>query len=251
MNISDQYQAFYNACDELRSAKIIIADAKVSKILRSVINCSPLLEIIGEALVGFNYQQELSKATDKTITSGSRIILPSEPYKVIALVFTILNEIDAKNLDLQEFVAENFPQESLIDSFRLFANSLIIPFRDYLCQWVGFKEAPKQEEVLPTEEIIEECEVEATQDPTDLFFEDVVMILNQIKETIKLDTKIKKDRLDELNITINALIEVCDMRNFKIFNALLISLNNLISPVKSVRFYNMELQNRIAKFYGL
>ena len=93
-------------------------------------------------------------------------------------------------------------------------------------------------------EVVEEQDV-------DQFFEDVTMILNQIKETVNLDSKIKPDRLDELNITINALLEVVKMQNFKIFNALLISLNNLLSSVKSVRFYNMELQNRLAKFYGV
>ena len=75
------------------------------------------------------------------------------------------------------------------------------------------------------------------------------IILNQIKETINLDSRIKKDRLDELNITIDALLAVLEMQNLKIMNALLISLNNLIGPIKSVRFYYMELQNRLAQFY--
>ena len=83
----------------------------------------------------------------------------------------------------------------------------------------------------------------------DNLFDDLSMILNQIKETINLDSRIKKDRLDELNITIDALLAVLEMQNLKIMNALLISLNNLIGPIKSVRFYYMELQNRLAQFY--
>ena len=256
MEIIQQYKSFWDACDELKSAKIIIADSKISKVLKSIVACPPLLEIVGEALVGYNFANELSKCTSNLTQNGSKITLPSEPYRVIAFVFSLLSEFDSKHMDLQEFISQYYPQESLTDSFALFNQNLMEPFRDYLCEWVGFKERKEETdtEQSSSEEKLEEIPTDTPQeqkDETQIFFDDVEMILNQIKETINLDSKIKKDRLDELNITINALLETIKIKNFKIFNALLISLNNLITPVKSVRFYNMELQNRIAKFYSL
>ena len=257
MELTEQYKAFWDACEDLKSSKIIIADAKVSKVLRSVVSCPALVEIVGEALVGYNFSNELGKLVTTGLDGKARITLPSEPYRVIAFVFSLLSEFDSRRLDLQEFISQYFPEESLIESFRDFNEQLITPFRDYLCEWVGFKERKEEDSVVKINstdvETIENKEEENAVEEKDVdqFFEDITMILNQIKETINLDSKIKPDRLDELNITINALLEVVNMQNFKIFNALLISLNNLLSPIKSVRFYNMELQNRLAKFYGV
>lgn len=253
MEYLEQCQAFWEACDELRNSKIIIADSKVSKVLKSVVSCPALVEIVGEALVGYNLTNELNKLTGTGLNGKPKLELPNEPYRVIALVFSLLSEFDARRLDFQEFIAQYFPQESLTDSFNDFNEKLLLPFRDYLCEWVGFKE--KKDEPAQIVEEVEECDCpECTAgelNSIEQFFEDVNMILNQIQETIKLDSKIKQDRLDDLNITINALYDVTAMQNFKIFNALLISLNTLLAPIKSVRFYNMELQNRIAAFYEI
>ena len=108
---------------------------------------------------------------------------------------------------------------------------------------------PVTEEVFDAREEIEEEDDECGVDTAEALFADLKVILNQIKETVNLDTKIKQDRLDDLNITIDALLATIELGNFKILNALLISLNNMLAPIRSVRFYNMELQNRLAKFY--
>lgn len=267
MEIEEQYQAFCDACEELRSAKIILADAKVSKILRSIVSSPNLVEIVGDALVGYDFEEELSKCTGTDMEGNQHITLPAEPYRVIALVFSILSEFDGRKLDLQEFVHQYFNAENLTQSFARFNNEMIEPFRVFLCEWVGYKTKKEKiedmlfakEEVenkVEDEEISEDkececdcCECECEEDSPEALFEDLKVIFNQIKETIKLDTKIKQDRLDDLNITLDGLLASIELANFKILNALLISLNNLLTPIKSVRFYNMELQNRLAKFY--
>ena len=252
MELNEQYQAFCNACDDLRASKIILADAKVSKILRSVVSCPSLVEIIGDALVGYNYANELGKCVTTDLEGNKHINLPPEPYRVIALVFSILTEFDTRRLDLQEFVEQYFHADGIQESFERFCEELIVPFCDFLCDWVGYKTGKKEEESMNSnEEVMDmrEENTEETGDTAEALFADLKIILNQIKETVNLDTKIKPDRLDDLNITLDALLESLELRNFKILNALLISLNNMLTPIKSVRFYNMELQNRLAKFY--
>ena len=251
----EQYEAFCQACDELKNSKIILADAKVSKVLRSIVSSPTLVEIIGDALVGYNYANELSKCTTTDLEGNMHIELPAEPYRVIALVFSILTEFDTRRLDLQEFVEQYFAAENLTESFNRFCNELIVPFRNFLCEWVEYKtkkgsnDMPVTEEVFDAREEIEEEDDECGVDTAEALFADLKVILNQIKETVNLDTKIKQDRLDDLNITIDALLATIELGNFKILNALLISLNNMLAPIRSVRFYNMELQNRLAKFY--
>lgn len=264
MEVTEQYQAFCDACEELKNAKIILADAKVSKVLRSIVSSPNLVEIIGEALVGYDFDAELNKCTETDLEGNEHINLPPEPYRVIALVFSILTEFDGRRLDLQEFVHQYFNAENLAQSFERFNKELVEPFRNYLCDWVGYKTNKEKDMLKPKEEkeeILEEIETnddcgceccceDAEDDSPEALFEDLKVIFNQIKETIKLDTKIKPDKLDDLNITLDGLLESIELCNFKILNALLISLNNLLAPIKSVRFYNIELQNRLAKFYS-
>lgn len=250
MEVNEQYQAFCDACDDLKDSKIILADAKVSKILRSIVSCPSLVEIVGDALVGYNFDSELSKYEGTDLEGNSKINLPAEPYRVIAFVFSLLTEIDSRRVDLQEFVHQFFNEENLTESFNRFNEELIEPFKNFLCEWVGFKKQKPDDN--DTDETVCKCEAsEDLQDDKDVdnLFDDLAMILNQIKETVNLDSKIKQDRVDELNITIDALLAVLEMKNLKIMNALLISLNYLLMPVKSVRFYNMELQNRLVSFY--
>ena len=251
MELNEQYEAFCNACDDLRASKIILADAKVSKILRSVVSCPSLVEIIGDALVGYNYANELGKCTTTDLEGNKHINLPPEPYRVIALVFSILTEFDTRRLDLQEFVEQYFHADTIQESFVRFCEEMVVPFCNFLCEWVGYKTGKKEETVSENEEVVDmrEDTNECGIDSVEALFADLKIILNQIKETVTLDTKIKADRLDDLNITLDALQESLELKNFKILNALLISLNNMLSPIKSVRFYNMELQNRLAKFY--
>lgn len=252
MNTNEQYQAFYDACQELKDSKIILADSKVSKLLRAVVSCPSLVEIVGDAMVGYNFTAEMDKYVSSDLEGNQQINLPAEPYRVIAFVFCLLTEFDTNHLDLQEFVHQYFYADNLTESFERFNNEIITPFRDNLCEWVGFKKKKTEDNPMNETETVCNCEANEGQQSNqdiDNLFDDLVMILNQIKETINLDSRVKKDRLDELNITIDALLLTLEMKNLRIMNALLISLNNLLAPIKSVRFYNMELQNRLAEFY--
>lgn len=260
MATKESFSEFVNACKELKNSKIILADAKVSAILRSIVSNPTLVEVVGETLVGYNFLNELENLTRNT--DGA--LLPSEPRKIIAFVFSLLSEIDARRIDLQEFVDQYCKADSLVESFGRFNNELIDPFCYYLCDWVNVSH--DADDVCTCDECEEDegcdddecdccdCEREVvtkTGDVVDEFFDDVRTILTQIRDTVALDSKIKADPLADINITLNAMFEAIDLQNIKIFNALLISLNNLLRSVKSVRFYHMELGNRVAEFYKI
>ena len=259
MATKEQFEAFVNACQELKDSKIILADAKVSAILRSIVSNPTLVEVVGETLVGYNFLNELDTLT----RSKTGALLPSEPRKIIAFVFSLLSEIDARRLDLQEFVDQYCKADTLAESFERFNKELIDPFCHYLCDWVN-ADHNNEDDVCHCDECEDDCEcdeecdcsecLEDEGEPIDEvgeFFSDVRVILNQIRDTIALDSKIKADRLADINITLSAMFEAIDLENIKIFNALLISLNNLLHSVKSVKYYYMELGNRVADFYKI
>jgi len=256
MIIDEQFQIFNEACDELQNSKIILADAKVSKLLRSIVSSPNLVEIIGNALVGYNFENEFSKCVSKTADGVTSLTIPAEPYKVVALVFSLLTEFDSHRIDLQEFILNYFKTGNLTKSFEHFNKELIAPFQHYMNKFAGQDDdsEPTQldlEEAITNDADVEETsqEVDDKDTPTKLFA-DLKVIFEQIQETVQSDSRLRQEQKDDLNITIEALLETLRLKNFKLLNALLISLNNMIGNLKSTKYYHQELQNRLAKFYN-
>ncbi len=256
MIIDEQYQIFNEACDELQNSKIILADAKVSKLLRSIVSSPTLVEIVGDALVGYNFDNEFSKCVSKTADGTTTLNLPSEPYKIVALVFSLLSEFDSHRMDLQEFILNYFKSDNLTQSFENFNRELIAPFQHYMNKFSGQEEEDEpvkldlEEAITPDADVEDEPKEEIVdKDTPSKLFADLKVIFEQIQETIQSDSRLRQEQKDDLNITLEALQETLTLKNFKLLNALLISLNNMIVNLKSTKYYHQELQNRLAKFY--
>ena len=252
-NVMDKkIEEFYNACTDMTNAKLILADSKIGKILKCITSSSELISAVGETLINFNFESEFSKAQVKNELKTLYFKLPEEKTRLVALVYNILSAIDTHQLDLHSFIRDFFINEigDLSYGFTNFVYTMIFPFRDALCEMVGCGE--NKTEAYETENQTEEESEESVEEQGVFveFFDDLSTILTQIKEVVNVDPKVKEDRKCDINITIEALLTSIDICNLKILNALLISLNNLIAPIKSVRLYNQELQERLVRFYG-
>lgn len=244
---------FYDACTDLQNAKLILAEAKIGKILKTIMESPDLFATVGECLINFNYDAEFQKAQVKKDAETCYFQLPADKEKLIGLVFNILSDCDNHKMDLHAFLKDFFVNDGgdMGYAFLNFVHKVVFPFRDALCSiMVGEDIEEPQEEVQ--EEMQEFVEPEEPQegDLIGEFYRDVTNILKVIKETIALDYRVKPDRRDEINITIDAMLESMDMGNLKIMNALMISLYYLLKPIKSVRYYKEELENRVRDFYA-
>ena len=247
---------FYNACTDLQNAKLLLADAKIGKILKCITASSELFAAVGECLVNFNFETEFRKAQVQRESKNLYFALPSDRSKLVALVFNILSSCDTHQLDLHALIRDFFTNDSddMSYGFLNFVHKIVFPFRDALCSMVGFgddEQEPVEDEEEETCEVCEddECEIDE-EDLLGNFFSDVSTILSRIREVVKDDPKTKQDRKEEILITLDALFQTIDLGNLKIMNALLISLYYLLANVKSVRFYKTELEERFAKFYS-
>lgn len=303
MDADQKIQTFYKACSDMKSSKFILAETKISAILRSIVNSPELVSIVSDALAGFNFSTEFNKIQVKNELRRVNLVLPADQQKLVAIVFSLLSEIDAHRLDFHDFIYSYFDAggSPLVECFGRFVSTIIIPFRNTLCELAGFEvpstneaeddEEEKEDEEKPMEDedydepllpsfLNDEEEDEKQEDDmfdnnydndyeqddenyedntsyerpnqnsqVEEFFDDVTIILNQIKDTVNNDNRIREDRLNELNITLDASLKAIEFKSLKIFNALMISLNNLLHNVRSTKFYNNELQNRIAEFY--
>lgn len=299
MDANAKIQAFYKACTDTKNAKFILAESKISEILRAIVNSPELVSVVSDSLAGFNFSSEFNKIQVKNEMRRINIILPKDEHKLVAIVFSLLGEIDAHRVDFHDFIFSYFDagNSTLLECYDRFVQTIIMPFRDTLCEMVGYdvpqeddeefdavdedvdyiddeQENEDEDTILPSgwqdddetqedndmldyndyddqeDNYIQDDQDEGYQtDRIEEFFNDVTVIINQIQDTINNDSRIKADRKDELNITLDAILLAIDYRSLKIFNALMISLNEMLKNVRSTKFYNNELQNRIAEFY--
>lgn len=117
---------FITACDELRSCKYILAENKIAALLKAIADNKQLYSMFAASLYDFNYQ-----ATFDECVMGNCFSLPTEPQKVVALVFRILVDLDSGKMPLQNFLEAYFYGESINDAYARFGLEVIAPFETY------------------------------------------------------------------------------------------------------------------------
>lgn len=117
---------FISACDALRNCKFVIAETKISALLKAIADNKQLYSMFGAALYGFDYQTVFSECI-----SDNGFSLPTEPKKAIALVFRLLLDIDEERIPLQNFLEAYFYSVSVNESYARFCLEVIVPFEKY------------------------------------------------------------------------------------------------------------------------
>lgn len=117
---------FLTACDNLKNSKYVIAETKITALLKAVADNKQIYSMFGAALCDFDYKREFTDCV-----SGHGFSLPSDPQKAIALVFRILIDIDNGKMPLANFLEAYFYSESLNESYARFGLEVIAPFESY------------------------------------------------------------------------------------------------------------------------
>lgn len=123
---ADGLGEFLTACAALKNCKFVVAENKMSAVLKSIADNKQLYSMFGVALYGFNYRVAFSECV-----GNGGFFLPTEPKKAIALVFRILIDIDSGKMSLQNFLEAYFYSESINESFSRFLLEVIAPFEAY------------------------------------------------------------------------------------------------------------------------
>src|SRR5574344_432748 len=90
---------FVDSCDDMINGKFILADVKITKILNMIAGSEELYRYISECMTGFDFSREFHRAELKNNLNGGEFITPSDPQKLVAFVFCLLVECDAKRID--------------------------------------------------------------------------------------------------------------------------------------------------------
>lgn len=123
---SDGFGEFLTACEALRNCKFVVAENKISALLKAIADNKQLYSMFGVALYGFDYKTTFTECIGSNVFS-----LPADTKKAIALVFRILLDIDAGKMSLQNFLEAYFYSVSINESYARFCLEIIAPFERY------------------------------------------------------------------------------------------------------------------------
>lgn len=123
---ADGLGEFCSACEALRNCKFVVAETKISALLKSIADNRRLYSMFGVALYGFDYKNTFAECVGNNVFS-----LPADRKKAVALVFRILLDIDDGIMSLQNFLEAYFYGVSVNESFARFCLELIVPFESY------------------------------------------------------------------------------------------------------------------------
>lgn len=134
MNTREELDNFLIRADELIQSSYILADIKIVNLLKTIAGSKTILAIFENSLQGFDYNAAQKKYLVKSAyLSGEKgeFVMPGTTRELLAFVFYILVEIDAKKLDLSEFINRYFYEDgSFSAGYSAFIKNMIVPLKD-------------------------------------------------------------------------------------------------------------------------
>lgn len=221
-----EIKQFLDACDELVDCKFLVAEYKLSKMLKALASTQEVCNLVGECLEQFNRDREFAKAYMEDKLGNFYVDMPDEEYKIVALVFCTLVDIDGKKIDFTDFVMRFFGREE--NPYEAFVQTMIIPFRNLIEE--AFSDNNQESE----EEQDDEFEDNAEQgDKFDLAERVAVQILSEI-QFVRQDYNVEK-----VSQIARAIIKTSSMKDEDVTKALIGGLR--FYKLKQIRFMIKEL----------
>lgn len=134
MAVREELDAFIERADEFIDSKYILADIKIVNLLKTIAQSDILVALFKNCLTDFDYQSAQKKYLVKSqylSVDKGEFVMPPNSRELLAFVFNLLMDFDAKRLDLSEFISKYFFVDgSFSSSYDAFINSMIKPFRN-------------------------------------------------------------------------------------------------------------------------
>lgn len=123
---SDGLGEFLSACEALKNCKYVLAESKITALLKSIADNKQLYSMFAVSLYGFDYSRTFSSC----VNNGT-FVLPTDQKKTIALIFRILLDIDSGKIELRNFLEAYFYSPMINESYARFCLEIITPFQSY------------------------------------------------------------------------------------------------------------------------
>ena len=134
MEKREELNLFLERCNELIDSKYILADVKIANVLKSIALSNTLLALFKNCLTDFDFVEAQKKYLVKSQFLSSdkgEFILPPSSRELLAFIFNILVDMDAKRTDISAFISKYFFVDgSFASAYDAFISSMIKPFKN-------------------------------------------------------------------------------------------------------------------------
>ena len=225
---------FLEACDDLLNCKFLVAEYKIQRLLQQLASASDVCSLVGECLEQFNRDREFAKTFVQDGQGDFVCLMPSEEYKVIALVFCTLVDIENKKIDFVDFIKRFFGREE--NPFKAFLDTMIVPFKKLIEEAFNYSENNENDEHLKDQD-----DEFYADDDNQQFDEKVYDNVQKIAVQILSELQFSRQDNDTQNaMTIcKAIVKTAKMRDMEVTFSLAIALKSI--KVKHIKFYVKEI----------
>ncbi len=219
MSVVQELIPFNSACDDFIAGRYILADVKLTSLMKLISNDEKLADIVSSALKNYDFDKNFKNSIIDE-ENNMQIVLPTDDMQIIAYVFNLLYRFDNKIIKFYDFIGKYFlkPNETSGNEFQNFANAVIIPFKEAINNTYS-----KRHIIVDTNEYQNNY-------------------YNKIKGQIKLiladldNYKLKMSDKEEFTMLLNALYSASDKNDKKTVFSLMIGLDYFTR-------YNKKLRN--------
>ena len=223
---------FLEACDDLLNCKFLVAEYKIQRLLQQLASASDVCSLVGECLEQFNRDREFAKTFVQDGQGDFVCLMPSEEYKVIALVFCTLVDIENKKIDFVDFIKRFFGREE--NPFKAFLDTMIVPFKKLIEEAFSYAENERDEDHNDDEDDEDDDDDDHVDDEV---YENVQKIAVQILSELQFS---RQDNDTQNAITIcKAIVKTAKMHDMEVTFSLAIALKS--TKVKQIKFYVKEI----------
>lgn len=210
---NESVRIFAKNMDELINCQYVLSPKKISNLLKDISVSKLFYELFDFCTSDFNYAQAKKKYFTTTTAYGKRFYLPPDSKTIIALGFSLLYSIDAKEEDFSALLNEYFYASNVNGAYKRFANEFLLPFKNQVIAVAVAMIKSKREEPVAT--------VKSPLNKTLLSDKDISMIkdlLEQSKGVIlqyKIEPELKSELITLYDGFLAALYDV-DPQNIKV-----------------------------------
>ncbi len=254
---------FIDCCNQMISGKYILAENKIAQILTSIRSSEIIFEEVSKNLIGFDFEEKYYKLEVKNKLNGSKFTMPEERSEIIAMVYNLLNYFDLQKLNFHGFIVENYADDSGKANYVLFGQEVLKPFRDAVTEIFDISADVKKSEITAImnsddrafstqeellKEKIKQDEIKDMQDK--VFFDDLSKQIEELINVVKMDSKIKPAKKDDMIFILEACIKSANKyKDIENVSALLVAFDVLALKVKTVKYRYEKIKDLILSYY--
>ena len=253
MTKREELELFLLRADEFIDAKYILADIKIVNLLKAIAGSDTLLAIFKNCLDGFDYESaKKAYLIDSKFKSENRgeFVLPSNTRELLAFIFNLLLKIDAKEIELSDFLSRYFFEDgSYSGSYSAFINAVIKPFKNAVKHIMEsvidgklqdpieafIEEEQRRAQVKKEQEELEEKEKQLLKKENGEKIKSIISILLKDKTKVK-NKKLAKNVEDEIILVIDMLANVVQSSDKDAINYAFVAYKYMVKSYKLMFF---------------